>query len=159
MNGYNGKVGQDKKMAKAITETWSGEMKFSLRMFKMFKTLLVATGILAVVVMPLSAATVPASTACKECVTKCVMEDPGKLFNKCVSRYGPAEVCNTLCSGVDRGALQKELKDAAMQKCDTDWETCRTKAGDDRREQLLCEAALGSCRERTNGFYNIPRPY
>jgi hypothetical protein len=128
-------------------------MKFSL------KTLFVATGILAAIAMPLSAATaatpIPASTECKICVTKCVMED-GKWFSECVIPYrgAAAGVCDVLCSGADRITLRNELRDTAGKKCDADRKTCQTKAGDNSWEKNVCEAAFSACQSRREGFFH-----
>jgi|GEM_PF-1468578 len=113
----------------------------------------------AVLGLPLSATAevVPASNDCKTCVMKCVMED-GKLFRECVRPYklGSACPCDNLCIGIDRMALKKELRDAALKKCDADVGTCRKNTGEDRSKQLLCEAAYGACKQNAQGFYDIP---
>lgn len=108
----------------------------------------------ALLVLPLaSQAASPATTACKECVMKCVM-GTGKLFRECIRPnpvYEKGE-CDTLCPGIDRLGLKAELKAIAKQTCENELVACRKEAGDDIGKALNCEGNYGICSRNYNGF-------
>lgn len=107
--------------------------------------------------VPLYAAAFDTPTqGCKECVMKGVMQD-GKLFRECIrpNKAYPIGVCDGSCINVDRNALRKELKDQASAQCDATRNTCLQKAGQEHREQMLCEGAYIECRHHLNGFYDF----
>jgi hypothetical protein len=91
------------------------------------------------------AATEP-TQACKDCVTKCVMEK-NKDGRDCLHVHpaAPDCECDKLCAGVERKSLMQKLREEARAKCKLDYDTCMKEAGSDALKQNVCNLNKGVC--------------